>query len=166
MKPSLAFLVLAAAVLAPIASAAGAEKDKDPLAVVMLGASTEWGFPGGSSSFGPTAAVEFNAIKDWLEIEVGGAKLFRRGRSEFENEVVFRKPFTLSETTEMMIGLGPMWSKATGENGKVGTTFVADFMFWQSPERKYGLFVEPSYSISPGNDRSFAVSFGLLIGLH
>jgi hypothetical protein len=97
---------------------------------------------------------------------MGGAKLFRRGTSEWENEIVFRKPFTLSETTELMVGLGPVWSKARGENGKVGTTFVADFMFWLSPERKYGWLMEPSYSVNPGNERSLAVSVGLLIGLH
>jgi hypothetical protein len=50
---------------------------------------------------------------------------------------------------------------------EVGTTFVADFMFWSSPEKKYGWFVEPSYSIvNPGNERSFAVSAGLIIGFH
>jgi len=141
-------------------------KDKDPVAVLMLGVEGDVGFPGGKSSRGPSAAVEFNVIKDWLEIEMGGAKLFRSSKWEWENEIVFRKPFTLSETTEVMVGLGPMWSKAKGENGKVGTTFVADFMFWSSPERKYGWFIEPSYSLNPGNDQSFAVSVGLLIGFH
>jgi hypothetical protein len=63
-----------------------------------------------------------------------------------------------------MVGLGPMWSKAKGENGKVGTTFVADFMSWSSTERQYGWFLELSYSVSPGNERSFAVSFGLIVG--
>ena len=141
-------------------------EENEPLAVVALGGAGEWGFPGGKLSRGPSAAVEFSLIKDWVEVEVGGAKLFRRGISEWEAELVFRKPFTLSETTELMVGLGPVWSKANGENGKVGTTFVADFMFWSSPEKKYGWFIEPSYSLSPGNERSLAVSFGLLIGFH
>jgi hypothetical protein len=166
MNRNLAILVLTVTLFASAEGAAAAEKDKDPLWVAMIGAAGEWGFPGGKFSSGPSLAVEFNVIEDWLEIEIGGAKLFRGGNWEFENEVVFRKPFTLSETTELMVGLGPMWSKAKGENGRVGTTFVADFMFWSSPERKYGWFVEPSYSLSPGNERSFAVSFGLLIGFH
>jgi hypothetical protein len=145
---------------------AAAEKDNDPLWVAMIGAAGEWPTHGNFQT-GPSLAVEFNVIKDWLEIEVGSAKLFRGSNSEFETEVVFRKPFTLSATTEVMIGLGPMWSKAKDESWKVGTTFVADFMFWSSPERKYGWFVEPSYSIvNPGNERSFAVSAGLLIGFH
>ena len=110
-------------------------------------------------------AVEFALIKEWVEVEVGGAKLFRRGNSEWEADIVFRKPFTLSETTEFMIGLGPMWTKATGESWKVGTTFMADFMFWSSPERKYGWFIEPSYSVSKG-ERSAGVSVGLIFGIH
>jgi len=166
MNRNLAILALTVALFASAYGAAAAEKDNDPLWVAMIGAAGEWGIPGGDFSLGASVAVEFNVIKEWLEIEMGSAKLFRGSKWEWENEIVFRKPFTLSETTELMVGLGPMWSKAKGENGKVGTTFVADFMFWSSPERNYGWFVEPSYSLSPGNERSFAVSFGLLIGFH
>jgi hypothetical protein len=166
MNKNLAILGLTLTLFTSAQGAVAAEKDTDPLWVAMIGAAGEWGVPGGNLISGPSLAVEFNVIKDWLEIEMGGAKLFRGSNWEFENEIVFRKPFTLSETTELMVGLGPMWSKAKGENGKVGTTFVADFMFWSSPERKYGWFVEPSYSVNPGNDRSLAVSFGLLIGFH
>ena len=144
---------------------AAAAEEKEPLAVIALGGAGEWGFPGGKFSRGPSAAVEFALIKEWVEVEIGGAKLFRRGHSEWEAEVVFRKPFTLSETTEFMIGLGPIWTQAKGESGKWGTTFAADFMFWSSPKRKYGWFVEPSYSII-GNERSLGVSVGFLIGIH
>jgi hypothetical protein len=140
-------------------------EEKDPLAVLAVGPAGEWGFPGGKFSRGPSVAVEFALIKEWVEVEVGGARLFRRGNSEWETDVVFRKPFTLSETTEFMIGLGPMWSKATGEGWKVGTTFMADFMFWSSPERKYGWFIEPSYSVSKG-ERALGVSVGLILGIH
>ena len=140
-------------------------EEKDPLAVLSVGPAGEWGFPGGKFSRGPSVAVEFALIKEWVEVEVGGAKLFRRGNSEWEADIVFRKPFTLSETTEFMIGLGPMWTKATGESWKVGTTFMADFMFWSSPERKYGWFIEPSYSVSKG-ERSAGVSVGLIFGIH
>jgi hypothetical protein len=141
------------------------EKEKDPLAVIALGSEGEWGFPGGKFSRGPSAAVEFSLIKDWVEVEIGGARLFRRGVADWESEVVFRKPFTLSETTEFMIGLGPMWTKASGEPAKLGTSFMADFMFWSSPEKKYGWFIEPGYSISK-SERSLGVSVGLIFGIH
>jgi len=166
MSRNLVVLGVTAALFGYAQAATAAEKDNDPLWVGMIGVAGEWAVPGGDFSTGPSLSVEFNVIKDWLEIEIGGAKLFRGSNWQFENEVVFRKPFTLSEMTEMMVGLGPMWSKAKGQNGKVGTTFVADFMFWSSPEKKYGWFLEPSYSLSPGNERSFAVNFGVLFGFH
>ena len=166
MNRVLGALGLTVALVASGYGVTAAEKDNDPLWVAMIGAAGEWPTHDNFKS-GPSFAIEFNVIKDWLEIEVGTAKLFRGRNSEFETEVVFRKPFTLSETAEVMIGLGPMWSKAKDESWKVGTTFVADFMFWSSPERKYGWFVEPSYSIvNPGNERSLAVSAGLIIGFH
>jgi len=165
MNAKWGLLGIAIASLVSTHVAAAEEKEKEPLAVLALGAAGEWGFPGGKFSRGPSAAVEFSLIKDWVEVEIGGAKLFRRGTSEWEAEVVFRKPFTLSETTEFMIGLGPIWTWEKGESAKLGTVFQADFMFWSSPEKKYGWFVEPSYSVSRG-ERSLGVSVGLLIGIH
>jgi len=149
-----------------VSSGTASAEEKEPLAVIGLGAAFERGSEAAQFSRGPSAAIEFSAIKDWLEIEVGGAKLFRRGHSEWEAEVVFRKPFDLSETTEFMVGIGPTWTFAKGEGTKPGTTFMLDFMFWSSPEKKYGWFIEPSYSISKGNERSVSVSIGLLFGVH
>lgn len=163
MNRTSALTCLAAALVLPVESVGAQEKE--PIAVIALGAASEWGLPGGEFSRGPSVAVEFALIRDWLEVEVGGAKLFRRGTSEWETEVVFRKPFTLSETTEFMIGLGPVWSKAKEEDWKLGTTFQADFMFWSSTDKKYGWFVEPSYSVSKG-ERSLGVSVGFLFGIH
>jgi hypothetical protein len=106
-------LGLTVALIASGAAAAEKDKDNDPLWVLMVGAAGEWPTHGNFQS-GPAPSVEFNVIKDWLEVEVGAAKLFRGSDSEFETEVVFRKPFTLSETAEVMIGLGPIWSKGKG----------------------------------------------------
>jgi len=50
------------------ASAAWAE-EKEPAAIIELGGAGEWDFPQGK--FGPSAAIEFTPIKDWLEIEAG-----------------------------------------------------------------------------------------------
>ena len=104
MNKGIALLGVAVALL--LSSEKIRAEDKEPLAIIALGGATEWGFPERKFSFGPSASVEFSAIKDWLEIEVGGARLFRRGRSEWEAEIVFRKPFTLSDTAEFMVGLG------------------------------------------------------------
>jgi hypothetical protein len=164
MNRNLAILGVAIALLGSPQTAQAEEKE--PLAVIALGAAGEWGLSDKTFSRGPSAAVEFSVIKDWLEVEVAGAKLFRRGHAEWEAEIVFRKPFNLSDTAELMVGLGPIWTYAKGEGAKIGTTFVLDFMFWSGTERKFGWFVEPSYSVTKGNERSFAVSVGLLIGIH
>ena len=80
--------------------------EKEPTAIIELGAAGEWGIPG-ASSFGPSAAVEFTPIKDWLEIEAGVAPMFSHGRTEWDTDLIFKKPFTLSDKVEFMIGVGP-----------------------------------------------------------
>jgi hypothetical protein len=71
-------LSLIAAPLLFIESVQAGGGGKEPTAIVELGGAGEWGFPG-TSSFGPSAAVEFTPIKDWLEIEAGVAAM-RRAR--------------------------------------------------------------------------------------
>jgi hypothetical protein len=142
------------------------EKEKEPLAIIELGGAGGWGLSGGSS-FGPSAAVEFEPIKDWLEMEVGVAPLFGHGRAELDTDILFKKPFTLSDKVEFMIGAGPQWSQTIGGTGKIGAEIALDFMFWPWPDRKYGWFIEPSYSYSFGreHEQSLGVSFGLLIAI-
>ncbi len=143
-------------------------QEKDPLAVIELGAATEWGLNGGGSRLGPTAAVEFEPIKNWLVIEPGVQTLFRHGQTEWDTNFVFKKPFDLSPNVEFEPGIGPVWMH-TISGGRtanaIGTEAVAEFMFWPTPDRKFGWFLEPSYSYSfgTGHEQSFGVSAGLLI---
>jgi hypothetical protein len=83
-----------------------AAEDKEPTAVVAIGGVGEWGLPG-PASFGPSVSVEFTPIKDWLEIEIGAATLFRRGVTELETDLIFKTPIALSDTMEVMVGAGP-----------------------------------------------------------
>ena len=140
-------------------------QEKEPTAIVAIGPAWEWSLPNPAMRVGPSASVEFSLIKEWLEVEVGGDTLFRKGQPEWEADVLFKKPFTLSETAELMLGAGPSWSSSRGETGQTGIIFVADFMFWPWPERKFGWFLEPTYSYSFGkeHEKSVAVSVGLLI---
>jgi hypothetical protein len=158
--------VLAAAIAWALPFEAQAE-EKEPSAVIAIGPESEWTFPGGTMSLGPSASIEFTVVKEWLEIEIGGATLFRKAQTEWETDVLFKRPFTLSSTAELMVGAGPSWTYATNETGKTGVTFVADFMFWPWPERKFGWFFEPTYtySLSSGHEKSLAVSVGLLIAI-
>jgi hypothetical protein len=48
---------------------AGEKDEKEPVAIIELGGAAEWAFTG-ETSLGPSAAVEFEPIKDWLEIKI------------------------------------------------------------------------------------------------
>jgi hypothetical protein len=157
------FIVTMMAAAAAFAGTAAAE-EKEPTAVIAIGGAGEWGLPG-ATSFGPSASVEFTPIKDWLEIEIGAATLFRRGVTEFETDVIFKKPFTLSDTLELMVGAGQAWSYTRDEGIKWGATFALDLMVWPWPERKFGWFIEPAYTITQDNEKSLSVSVGLLIAI-
>ena len=117
-----------------------------------------------AARLGPTAAVEFTPIKDWLEIEAGISTLFSGGQPEWSTDLLFKKPFTLSDKVEFMFGVGPEWTFSR-DGTKVAGEIAADFMFWPTPDRKFGWFLEPSYSysFSQGHEQSLGVSVGLLI---
>ena len=152
------------AMLLPAGKALAGEKE--PLAVIELGMASEWGLNGSGPSFGPTAAVEFTPIKDWLVIEPGIQTLFRRGKTEWDTSFVFKKPFDLTPSVEFEPGMGPVWMHMVGSGRTtIGAEVVAEFMFWPTPDRKFGWFIEPSYTyaFSNGHEQSLGVSIGLLI---
>jgi hypothetical protein len=157
-------LLLSSAVLLIFTASAQAQ-EREPSAIIEIGGNAEWGLSG-ASSVGPSAAVEFTPIKDWLEIEAGVAPMFSRGLAEWDTDLIFKKPFTLSDTLEFMFDVGPQWTFSRAGT-RVGSELAADFMFWPTPDRKYGWFLEPtySYSFSGGREQSVAVSAGLLISI-
>jgi hypothetical protein len=122
----------------------------------------------GPFSFGPTGAIEFTPIENWLEIEVGTGPMFSKGISEWDTDILFKKPFTLSDKVEFMIGVGPQWSNAFRGSTKAGAEIAGDFMFWPWPDRKLGWFLEPSYSCTfiGGREQSLGVSVELLIPIY
>jgi hypothetical protein len=145
--------------------ALAADKDKEPSAIVEIGGASEWSLQNGAASLSPSIAVEIEPIKEWLELEAGFTPLLRKGVSpEWSTDLLFKKPFTLSNTVEFMIGAGPEWSY-TDRGNKLSAEFALDFMFWPWPDRKLGWFLEPtySYSFSKGHEQAAAVSVGLLV---
>jgi len=154
------------------ASAVAQSPDKEPkeVAVVELGGAAERSLTQGSSSFGPTAAVEFTPIEHWLEIEAGITPLFRRHATEWSTDVLFKKPWNISPKFEFMLGVGPEWIHAN-ENGRTtnsaGIEGAPDFMFWPSHRHKFGWYLEPAYDykFGPGHEHSLGVSGGLLISI-
>ena len=159
-------LVVVALVFGPTQSRA---EDKEPLALVELGPATERSFQEGTYSVGPSAEVEFPVIKDWLEIGAGISALFRPGQTEWQADLLFKKPFTINERVEFMIGVGPQVSYATfGGGTKVAGEIELEWMLWPSAERKFGWFVAPtySYSFSKGHEQSLGIATGLIIAIH
>src|SRR5215470_2115053 len=126
-------LLFAAAVLLPTQNVQA--EDKDPRAVLAIGAAGAWSQPGWRASVGPKLGVEFGVIKDWLEIEISGSSLFRRRQTEYGTELIFKKPFTLSDKVEFMIGVGPAYSYTTGEGSKVAAD-SASTSIWPTGEKK------------------------------
>ena len=150
-------------ILALLLAAQARAEEKEPTLILELGGVGEREFSG-TSSFGPSVAVEFTPIKEWLEIEAGIAPMFSPGQTEWDADVLFKKPFTLSKQVEFMIGAGPEWKFSPGGT-KVAGEIAADFMFWPTADRKLGWFVEPAYTytFSRGHEQSLGVTAGLLI---
>jgi hypothetical protein len=143
---------------------------EEPGAVLELGAAGEQSLKGGGSSFGPTIAIEVTPIENWLELEGGVTSLWNHGKTEWDTDLLFKKPWTLSDKVEFMIGFGPQWIHTTGQGSttnSVGAEAVLDFMFWPSSKHKFGWYLEPSYGydFGKGHEQSLGVSVGLLIAI-
>jgi hypothetical protein len=147
-----------------------AEKENEAVAEIELGTAGEWGLPH-DFGIGPSLGIEYTVVRNWLEIEAEVSPTFGNGLTEWGSELVFKKPFSLSDNAEMMVGLGPEWLHRIdhGETtDSVGGVILADFQIWPSPERKYGWFIEPSYGydFGRGHEQSLGITAGLIIPVH
>jgi hypothetical protein len=162
-------VLLASLFLFP-ASAFPQSVEKDPAAVVELGGAFGWNVKDGGSSFGPSVAVEVTPIEHWLELEAGVTPLFTSHSTEWNTDLLFKKPWTLSKKAEFMLGVGPEWVRST-KFGRTTDTIsgeaVLDFMFWPAPKHRFGWYVEPGYdySFGQGHEQSFGITGGLLIAI-
>ena len=153
-----------------VGSAFAQPADKDPTAILEIGGAAAWNLKGGVASFGPDLAVEVTPVEHWLELEAGVTPLFGRGQTEWDTDLIFKKPYTLSDTTEFMFGIGPEWVHTTASGktfNSISGEAVLDFMFWPRPKRRFGWYLEPAYeyNFSAGHEQSFAVTGGLLIAI-
>jgi hypothetical protein len=147
-----------------------ANDDKDPVAILELGAATSWNFSGGATTFAPNLAAEITPIENWLELEAGVSPFYTRNSTEWDTDLLFKKPWTLSRHAEFMLGVGPEWVHLK-ESGKTTDTIAGelagDFMFWPTRKHRFGWFLEPAYdrSFARGHQQSIGMSGGLLIGI-
>jgi hypothetical protein len=144
--------------------------ENEPVAVLELGGAAGRSLTESQSSFGPTAAVEITPIENRLELEAGVTPLFRRHSTEWSVDLLFKKPWTLSDKKEFMLGIGPEWihTNAYGiKTNSVGVEVAPDFMFWSSRKHRLGWYLEPSYEykFGRGHEHSLGISGGLLIGI-
>lgn len=138
----------------------------DHAIVYEVGAAGDWsrteGFhPGG------TVALEFTAIERWLELEIGFTAIHSATSVEMPVDVLFKKPWQISPTFELMIGFGPELIHATGPDSGTfwGVSSVVDLMFW--PKKNIGWYAEPGYEVTFRDGvsrRGLAFAVGLLIG--
>lgn len=144
--------------------------EKEPVAIAEVGAAGSWNIKDGGGSFGPTVAVEFTPIENWLELEVGVTPLFARHSTEWGTDILFKKPWTLSKKAEFMLGVGPEWvySRNRGvTTNSVSVEVAPDFMFWPSGKHRFGWYLEPAYeyNFGRGHEQSLGISGGLLIAI-
>jgi hypothetical protein len=146
------------------------EDTEDTVAILEVGAATNWNVRGGAATFAPNLAAECTPIENWLELEAGVSPFYTRNASEWDTDFLFKKPWTLSKKAEFMLGVGPQWAHLK-QNGKTTDTFsgelAGDFMFWPTGKHRFGWYVEPAYDygFAGGHPQSIGMSAGLLIGI-
>ena len=144
--------------------------EKENKAILELGAATSWNVSGGAATFAPNLAIEIEPIEHWLELELGVSPFYTHTSTEWDTDLLFKKPWTLSRKAEFMLGIGPQWvhlkQSGTWTNTAAGE-IAADFMFWPTGKHRFGWFLEPAYdySFAKGHQKSVGMSFGLLIGV-
>ena len=165
------YLLLASLFLCPgNAFAQSVVEDPEAAAIVELGGAAGWDIKGGGSSFGADFAVEVPPIENCLELEAGTTPLFTRHSTEWDTDLLFKKPWTLSKKVEFMFGVGPEWVH-TREYGvtknSIGGEAALDFMFWPSTKHRFGWYLEPGYDydFARGHEQSLGISGGLLIAI-
>jgi hypothetical protein len=144
-------------------------EDKDPKAIFEVGAATSWNLSGGAATFAPNLAAEITPIENWLELEAGVSLFYNRNAKEWDTDLLFKKPWTISRKAEFMLGVGPEWVHLK-QNGRwsdsIAGEIAADFMFWPTGKHRFGWYLEPAYdySFASGHQKSIGISGGLLIG--
>ena len=67
-------------------------EDKDPVAIIELGAATSWNLSGGAATFAPNLAAEITPVENWLELEAGVSPFYTRKSTEWDTDLLFKKP--------------------------------------------------------------------------
>ena len=170
MTPSRKKALLFATLFLLVAPAFAQSPEKEPVAILELGAAASRNLNDSGGAAGPSLAVEVTPIKEWLELEAGVTPLFSPKGTEWDTDLLFKKPWTLSRKVEFMAGVGPEWEHTrdagAGVNALAGEAAL-DFMFWPARRHKFGWYLEPAYDhgFVHAHDQSLGLSGGLLIAI-
>lgn len=161
---------LIACLLISSGAACAQSSEKEPIAILELGGSVERSFDGSGWSSGPTVAAEVTPIENWLELEAGVTPNFSSHAKEWDTDLLFKKPWTLSKKAEIMAGVGPEWvhtRQAGTTTNSIAGEAALDLMFWPAARHRFGWYLEPAfdYNFGRGHERSLGVSGGLLIAI-
>jgi hypothetical protein len=146
------------------------EVDDDPRVIIEIGAATSWGTTGGAAIFAPNLAAETTPIENVLELEVGTSPFYARDATEWDTDLLFKKPWKISPKAEFMLGIGPEWvyvRQSRRTSNSVAAEIAGDFMFWPNGRHHFGWYLEPAYdyNFAAGHQQSIGMSTGLLIGI-
>ncbi len=166
------FALAGACIILPVCRPVEAQnvQEQDPAAILEIGAATSWNTTGGTATFAPNLAAEITPIENWLELEAGVSPFYTHSAKEWDTDLLFKKPWTLSRKAEFMLGVGPEWIRLK-QNGRwrssVAGEVAGDFMFWPSGKHRFGWYLEPAYdySFAAGHQKSLGIAAGLLIGI-
>jgi len=168
VRAATSFAVVAAVLSPCLAREARADDDRpDHTIIVGVGGAIEAELGTGSVHPGVNGMVEWDAIENWLELEVEASILSVDGGVEMPLGLLAKKPFRLRRWAECMIGFGPEVVRLSTPRTKAtyfGGQVALDFMFW--PWHEVGLWVEPSYDFvfPDGLSRSIGSTGGVLLG--
>ena len=168
--PRLALAVLAMVLAYTECFAQAQDEQGAPEHTIILGVggATELELANGSLHAGGNVMVEWDAIENWLEFEVGASLLAADRGVEAPVDLLVKKPFQLTRWAEVMIGIGPevvLVSNPATKSTYFGGVAALDFMFWPWG-RHVGLWVEPEYDLvfRDGLSHGLGSSAGLLLG--
>src|SRR5262249_4223350 len=72
------------------ATLAQAEEREKSAAVLEIGSAAEWQILHGEFSSGPYVALEFELLRDWLEIEIGFSPQFGSHQTDLASELIVK----------------------------------------------------------------------------
>jgi hypothetical protein len=164
-----ACLAVALVVALPAAARAdeGADEEASRTLIVGAGGAAEIELSGGALRGGANVFVEWEAIEEWLELELGASVVAAQGAAEVPVDLLLKKPFRLARGVELMAGLGPELVTVTAgpEKGTyAGGELALDFMVW--PWRRLGFWIEPTYDLvfRDGLEHSLGSTAGVMVG--